>query len=175
MSTFTSAAIRKRDANPPERSNPEESQGIMKAAIGVAQIPVAGAGTFVKLIKVPSNARLHTLDYSSVTLGTSTIAITSFYPTTLPQGGAGSLAKTLEGTPIGSSQFIAGIAGIDTSAGWTTAYGLATTPGLGVQDNPLWQLLGLSEDPEGDIDLGFSVTVATSEAGYVGLKATYVD
>ena len=175
MSTFTSPAIRKRDANPPERTNPEEKNGGLKAAIGVSQIPVAGAGTFVKLIAIPSNARLHTLDYSSVTLGTSTVAITAFYPTVVSQGGAGSVAKTLEATPISSSTFIAGVAGIDTSAGWTTCLGLASTPALGVQDNPLWQLLGLTEDPEGDIDLGFSVTVATSEAGYVGLKATYVD
>ena len=175
MSTFTSPGLRNRDATPTVKSNPEEYRGIMKGAIGLFQIPVAGAGTFVKLISIPSNARLNTLEYSSATLGTSTIAITTFYPTNVPQGGAGSVAKTLEGTPIGSSQFIAGIAGIDTAAGWTTAFGLAVTPALGVQDNPLWQMLGLSEDPEGEIDLGFSVTVATSEAGYVGLKATYVD
>ncbi len=127
------------------------------------------------LIAVPSNARLQSLEYSSIALGTSTIAVTAFYPTNVPKGGFASVAASLAGTPISSSSFIAGIAGIDTNAGWTTCFGLAATPVLGVQDNPLWQVLGLTRDPEGEIDLGFSVTVATSIAGYVGLKASYVD
>lgn len=175
MSTFTSQAIRKRDANPPVRSNPEESQGILKAAIGVERVPIAGAGTLVKLIKIPSNARLHSLEYCSQTLGTSTLDITTFYPTTIPQGGAGSVAKSNEGLVIGSSQFVNNIAGVDDGTGWTNGLGAAATPAVGVLDNPLWQVLGLSEDPEGDIDLGFSVRAATAEAGYVGLRATYVD
>lgn len=175
MSTFTSPAIRKRDASPTERSNPEEYRGIMKAAIGVQNVTVAGAGTFIKLITVPANARLHTLDYASIALGTSTLAITAFYPTTVPKGGYASVAASLAGTPVSSSTFIAGITGIDSNVGWTTCLGVAATPTLGISDNPLWQILGLTRDPEGEIDLGFSVTVATSIAGYVGLRATYVD
>ena len=175
MSTFTSQAIRKRDASPTERMNPEESRGILKTAIGIQQIPIAGAGTFAKLISIPSNARLVSLDYIRQNLGTSTLDISVFYPTTIPQGGAGSVAKSSEGAIFGSSNFINNIIGTDAAIAWTTGFGLAVTPAMGALDNPLWQVLALTEDPEGEIDIGFSVRAATATAGYVGLRATYVD
>ena len=175
MSTFTAASITRRDAYPPVRINPEEGKGILKSVIGVQNVTVAGAGTFIKLISVPSNARLHSLEYCSQTLATSSLDISTFYPTLLPGGAASSVAKTSEGAIFTSSFFVNDITGVDGGTGWTNGLGAATTPAVANLDNPLWQMLALTEDPSVDIDIGFSVRTATTEAGYVGLRASYVD
>jgi len=175
MSTFTikSKVIANRDADPSVLSNPAEGQGGMKAVIGVDQTGAAimDAGSTVRLLTVPSNARLHTLEYSRQTLGTSTIDFTAWFPTTVSSPQSSVVAAAV----ISSSAFIAGLVGTDAAVGWTTAFGVVLTPALNESAQPLWQFLGLVDDPQTDIDLGFSVRVATAEQGYIGMKTTYVD
>lgn len=182
MSVFNvkSKVIANRDATPPILSNPEVALGKLKAAIGVENTgnfgaDIGGAGTAIKLITIPSNARIHDLYYGVGDLGTSSIDVTVFYPTYLPQGGANSLASSLAGTVAASSLFATAIAGVDTNIAWTDAMGIAASPTLQNRLKPLWSLLGLSADPGIEMDLGFTVRVAVVQNGYVGLKATYVD
>lgn len=182
MSVFNVKSIwlTNRDATPPRLSNPEISQGYQKAVVGVEKTSNMGsdlgaAGSAIRLISIPSNARLHSLEYGMGALGTSTLDITAWYPTTIPQGGQTAPASTLAGTVVMSSLFASNLAGIDTSLGWTDAFGKDATPALTNRAKPLWQVLGLSTDPELDFDFGYTMRVAVSINGYVGLKATYVD
>lgn len=182
MSVFTikSTVIKNRDNTPPILSNPEVAQGLVKGVLGVENTSnlgtdIGNAGTAIKLIPVPSNARLQTLEYATGTLGTSAIDIAVYYPTSMPQGGANAPATSLAGTVVASSLFASNIAGLDTMRAWTDAMGINATPTLQNRIKPLWQLVGLSVDPGFDFDLGFSVRTAVAINGYVGLRATYID
>ncbi len=177
--TIKSIVVTNRDSSPPVISNPEVRKGLLKAVVGEAvtnqlgNSDIGAAGTAIKLVSIPSNARLHSLDYEMGVLGTSSLYVAAFYPTVIPQGGFNAPASTLAGTLISSSTFVGNLSGADTSLGWTDCFG--TSVALGVRQKPLWSLLGLTVDPGVDLDLGFSVKTAVTSNGYVGLKATYVD
>lgn len=152
----------------------EGSPGVLREAVGADQIPADGAKPNVRLVSIPSCARISDIEYAKETTGTSALDVTAWYPTDIPQGGANAPAASLETTTISSSAFATNITGVDPGLGWTSAFGLAATPTLQARTQPLWQLLGLSSDPGIDIDLGFSVRTAAAEAGYVGMRVKYV-
>jgi hypothetical protein len=182
MSTFSikSKVVTNRDASPPILSNPEVAQGLLKGVLGVEKTTnnasdIGGAGTTIKLITVPSNARLQKLEYAMASLGTSAVDIAVWYPTTIPQGGQNAPAASLGGTLISSSAFVGNLAGVDTGVAWTDGMGKDATPSLTNRLKPLWSMVGLTTDPGIDLDLGFVVRTAVAINGYVGLQATYID
>lgn len=153
----------------------EGAPGAIRDVVGADNLPAsADAGSKMRLISVPSSARIVDLDYAKETTGTSALDVAVFYPTDIPQGGLNAPAASNEAALISSSAFATNISGSDLGVGWTTALGLAATPTLQKRMQPLWQLLGLSTDPGIDLDIGFTVRTATAEAGYVGLRAKYV-
>lgn len=174
-----SKVIANRDATPVVLTNPEISQGVLKAVIGVERTSVdasiGAAGTQLRLISVPSNARLHSMEYATADVETSALDIAVWYPTDLPQGGENSVAASNEAALISSSAFLGNIAGIDAARAWTDAMGANVTPTIVARSQQLWQMLGLTSDPGIDLDLGISVRTAVTTNGYVGLRATYVD
>ena len=182
MSVFNvkSAVIRNRDASPPLLSNPEVAQGLAKVVLGVNNTGHFGtdlseAGGAIRLITIPSNARLQSLEYAAGDLGTSALDITVWYPTEIPQGGANAPAATNEAAVVSSSTFLGNISGTDTSVAWTEAYGANVTPTITRYVRPLWDMVGLTTDPKIDLDLGFTIRTAVVQNGYVGLRAVYVD
>lgn len=179
MSTFNikSVVIRDREASPPLKNNPEVSQGLLKGVVGIEKntAAIVDAGTQFRLVSVPSNARLQSLEYTKETTGTTVLDIAVWYPNQLPQGAENSVAASSESALISSSTFVSNISGVDGGTGFTNGFGAATTPSVGALGQPLWQMLGLSTDPHVDLDLGFTVRTATAEAGYVGLRASYID
>ncbi len=182
MSVFSikSKYLANRDASPSILTNPELSQGLMKGVIGVEKTTnnasdIGAAATTIKLVSIPSNAKLQSLEYGMGPLGTSAIDIAAWYPTVIPQGGQNAPAASLNGTLISSSAFLGNFAGVDTSVGWTDAFGKDATPAFTARSRPLWSLLGLTTDPGVDLDLGFVVRTAVAINGYVGLRAQYID
>lgn len=171
MSSFNlkSTLIANRDAAPVVLTDPALGRGDTNEVIGCQQIPTtADVGSQVRLISVPSGARISALEYFNAQLGTSSLDIAAWYPTTV-QVQSGVVAAKL----ISSSAFAAAIAGVDTG---TVADGMGTIAQQSVQRRcqPLWQSLGLVADPNIDIDLGFTIRTTNSIAGYVGLRARYV-
>lgn len=169
-----------RDSSPSVLTNPGVGQGVMKAVIGVERTSPEGiskgaAGSALRLISIPSNARLHSLEYGTADIETSLLNIAVWYPTELPQGAENSVAASNEAALISSSAFIAGFSGLDGGQIWKDCMGANATPTLVARSYPLWQMLGLSADPGVDLDIGFSVETAVTTNGYVGLRATYVD
>jgi len=181
MSTFDikSVIIRNKEATPTGTVNDTfQGKGIAKHAAGVESTGVVaslGAGSQIRLISVPSNARITELDFAMETLGTSVLDIAVFFPAFLPQGGGNSVALTSASSIISTSTFEVNIAGIDTGVQWTEGMGPAAGTNLNSTMQPLWRRAGLTSDPQIDLDLGFTVRTANLEAGYVGLRATYVD
>lgn len=154
----------------------EGSPGILREVVGSdrTRADIVDAGTQIRLCSVPSSARVSDLFYARETLGTSALDIAVWYPTDIPQGGENVPAVSNEAVLISSSAFVTNITGTDAGIDWTSGMGLATAPTLQARTQPLWQALGLSEDPGIDLDLGFTVRTATAEQGYVGMRVRYV-
>lgn len=182
MSAFNikSTVLTQRDASPKVLSEGTLAKSMVREAIGVQRNSNAGtdlntAGTQIRLLSVPSTARLSTLEYASAALGTSAIDVAAWYPTTVPTGGGVFLADSVKGTLISSSAFLANIAGADAATAWTTAFPTVANFAIALYEQPLWQILGFSVDPEINIDMGFTVRTASAINGYVGLRARFTE
>ena len=182
MSAFNikSTVIAGRDATPKVLQEGILARGLLREGYGAQCVSSAGtdlnqAGTQIRLVTVPSHARISTLEYAGTTCGTSVLDVAAWYPTDIPKGGGNFLGASSAGALISSSKFLANINIPDTNQAFVTAFPAITTLTLGVQEQPLWQLLGLATDPEVPIDMGFTVRTACSINGYVGLRARYTE
>lgn len=181
MSAFNikSTVLAGRDATPKVLQEGTLARGLVREAYGAQCVSSAGtdlntAGTQIRLVSVPSHARLSVLEYAGTSTGTSALDIAAWYPTTIPGGGANFLT-TQAGTLISSSKLLTNFIIPDTNLQWTTAFPALATLNLGPQEAPLWQLLGLTTDPEVPIDLGMTVRTACAINGYVGLRARFTE
>lgn len=176
--TIKSKVIANRDATPTVLTDPIVAKGEVREAFGIEQIPTtADAGSKIKMLSVPSSARLSSLEYAvaNVGLGTSAIDIAAWFPTAVPnQSGVQTQSGVVAAALISSSAFKANIAGVDTGIEWTDGLGAISTNTLPKRNMPLWQALGLAADPNIDIDLGFSVRTASSLSAYAGLRARFI-
>ena len=176
--TIKSKMIANRDAQPSVLTDAIVAKGDLIEAFGVEQIPTtADAASKVKLVSVPSSARMSSFEYTVANggLGTSALDVAAWFPTTVPnQSNVAVQSSVVAGALISSSAFKANIAGVDTGVEWTTANAAISTNTIPKQNQPLWQYLGLQADPMIDIDLGFSVRTAVAVNGYVGMRARYV-
>lgn len=181
MSAFNikSSVLTGRDATPKVLAEASLAKGIIKEAYGAQCVSNAGtdlntAGTQIRLVQVPSVARLTSLQYCGTSTGTSALDIAAWYPTQIP-GGGGNFLTVASGALISSSKFLTNFIIPDTNSVFTTAFPAMATMGPGILEQPLWQMLGLATDPEVPIDLGITVRTACAINGYVGLKATYAE
>lgn len=175
MSSFNikSTVITNRDASPNRLTDGFVGIGGGKQVIGVERIPTtADAGSQVRLFTVPSSARIATMDYCAAAIGTSVLDISVWYPTYI---GVGAGITGTAAAIIASSAFVSNIAGVDTGVAWTDAMGTIAVQSVQRRAQPLWQSLGLSADPLIDLDVGFTVRTANAIAGYVGLRASFVE
>ena len=182
MSAFNikSTVLTQRDATPKVLSEGTLARGTVRSGFGVQKVSSAGtdlnaAGTQIRLVTVPSHARIESLDYGGTSCVTSALDVAVWYPTYVPAQGANFLTSSNAWTLISSSKFLANITIPDTDQAFTTAFPAITAANLGAQEQPLWQYLGLATDPEMSLDIGFTVRTACSINGYVGLKARYTE
>ncbi len=176
MATLKSTLITNRDANPKVLTDGAVSGGQMSMSYGFIYTGASdAAGTNYKMVQVPSSARLSSLGFINTTLGnSSSIDTTVWYPTTVPSGGGAFLAQSVAATVISSSCFKTAILGDTTNATYLELISTANTLNYPqYRELPLWQVVGLTSDPEIEFDIGFSVRVAVATAGYIGLNATY--
>lgn len=181
MSAFNikSTVLAGRDATPKVLQEGTLAKSRICEAYGAQKVSSAGtdlntAGTQIRLVSVPSTARLASLQYCGTSTGTSALDIAVWYPTQVPSGG-GNFLTTQGGTLISSSKFLTNFIIPDTNAVFTTAFPAMSVMGPDVLEQSLWQMLGLASDPEIPLDVGISVRTACAVNGYVGLKATYVE
>lgn len=182
MSIFNikSTVIAGRDATPKVLQESTLNRGIVKESYGAQKVSPAGtdlnaAGTQLRLVIVPSNARLSSLQYCGTSTGTSALDIAVWYPTVIPTQGGSFLAASSAGALITSSKFLTNFIIPDTNLVFTTAFPAMATMGPDVLEQPLWQMVGLTADPEIPFDLGVVVRTACAVNGYVGLKATFME
>ncbi len=181
MSAFNikSTVLTQRDAVPKVLSESILAKSRICEAYGAQCVSSAGtdlntAGTQLRLLQIPSTARISSLQYCGTSTGTSALDIAVWYPTTVPQGG-GAFTTAVGGSLIHSSKFLTNFIIPDTNSVFTTAFPAMSVMGPGILEQALWQMLGLTVDPEMALDVGVVVRTACAVNGYIGLKATYVE
>lgn len=176
MSTFNilSTILTNRDATPKVLTDAYVSGGTLKESQGYVQTNSGGAdgiGSTYRLCTVPSNSRVSSLDFQSSGLGTScTLDIGVWYPTFIPVGSGLSAANA--SAVINTTLFASALACSNAVA----STNLVTTANIAInkQEQPLWQMAGLTSDPEIDLDIVVYVHAAVALQGYVGLRARYL-
>lgn len=176
MANLKSTLLTNRDATPKVLTDGFLSGGTGTESVGSVLTGTSdAAGSTYRLVQVPSDARLDVLKWqTSASLGSGCILdVAVWYPTVVPQGGANFLAASVGGTLISSSIFATALGGTTAAIASTDITNQSGNYTVQIQEQPMWQVLGLVSDPEIDFDMGFTLRAATAAAGYVGMKASY--
>ncbi len=180
MSAFNikSTVLAARDATPKVASDAALAGERERQAYGCQKVSNAGtdlnqAATKIRLIQIPSSARITDLQYAATSCGTGVLDMAVWYPTYVPQGGGNFLAASVAGTLISSSTFVGNLNIPDTDQVFITAFPALSSLSMQKLERPLWEILGLTSDPEMNLDMGFIVRTACAINGYVGLRARY--
>lgn len=176
MSNFLkSTFLQNRDATPKVLTDGYLSGGMVTNAIGSVITGTSdSAGSFYRLISVPSNGRIESLKWQSAVLSNScAVDVAVWFPTVIPAGGGSFLPTACAGVLIGTSFFATTLNAGGPAVALTDITNQSTNYTIPLQETPLWNVLGFAADPEISFDIGFSVKTATGAAGYIGLKCTY--
>lgn len=176
--TTKSTQLTNRDATPRALTDPFIGAGSTTEGYGWVTANAGDSiGSFYKMMQVPSNCRLTSLRLACANLGTGvTVDVGAFYPPVIPQGGGQFLNGALAGTLVGgvSSQIAPGLAASAAIASFQDVISTANMS-LAQQEMPLWQMLGLSADPEVSFDIGYVVRgAAVGTTGQIAMKAIYI-
>lgn len=168
MANFLSDVITDRDASPVVRSNAAEVGGYMREVVAIIS-PAADEATTSNFVicAVPSNARV------------SQISVSHAEAATTGQGDIG-VMRLVDGAYV----FTGGDANLFTTAYDFDDAGVATDAWVDVEldiltlalaTTPLWECLGLSEDPAEDLYLSLDITeIFAGGPTAVGFRVRYV-
>lgn len=158
-----SGNITSRDASPRVKSNPSVVGGKLQSAVGVAAISNGDSvGSTYRMFQIPSNARMDELLISAPDIGTTTIADFGIYETT----DNGGLAVDADRFASAQSLKDGALAKFDV---------LHESGSIALSDleKPLWEMLGLTEDPGKNYDVVATLTGAADAAGSLAVLCRY--
>ena len=161
-----STLLTNRDATPKLLTDAGISGGAINESKGVVFTGATdAAGSTYRLVTMPSDGFVSSLSYYNTALGSGCVVdVAAWYPTSFQSGGGGFLAQSLTTTLISSSTFATALVGNTAHVDWTACMSTLGTTVPDGADFPIWQILGLSADPECNIDLGFTVRTAVATA-----------
>lgn len=166
-----STIISGRDATPKVLVDPYISGGKIKESQGSVQTGSAtdAVGSTYRLCQVPSNARITSLTLQNDALG-GAVNVGVYWPTYVPNGNG--LSSGNATTAINAS-CLASAFSVSTANSPTE---LITRANVSIpnQEVQLWQVAGLSADPEIYLDIVATVSTIMSAQGSIGLKAKYL-
>lgn len=161
--TTKSTTITNRDAVPQVINDGRLERGTLKSAVGsVTAANGDSIGSKYVLASLPSTAMVRQVLLSSAAI-TSGAANVGVYRNTRDGGAA--VSASLFGAAVS-------IASAQSNVDITNQSGTNT---IALQEQPLWQAAGLASDPASPLDIVVTLTAATTAAGLVSLKVTYVD
>lgn len=160
-----SAAITTADAAPPTPNQVplRLANARKRESIGVVAIPAAASiASIARVIRIKSSDRLSAL-FLSCTALTGAAADVGLYDVPTVNAGA-----VVDADLFASAQSIA------TALADTNVLRESTTVTVANLDKAIWQLLGLTADPNKSYDIALTFTAATTPAGDVALRAEFV-
>lgn len=160
--TVKSTPITNRDAVPRVFNHAGVDGGSVKAAVGVAAVPAAAnsASTY-RLVRVPSNAVVHSLKIWCGALTNTGAFDIGIYQTT-DNGGA----------VVDADHFASAVNCASAVAGTDVVHESGVFA-VGEAEQPLWQALGLTEDPKRDYDIVATQTETSESAANMAVKVIY--
>jgi hypothetical protein len=160
-SLISSTAVTMADTAPPNAKGPGPmiASGRVQQSVGTVECLAAdGTGSIYRMARIPSNARISSIDFSNDALAGGTVNI-GLYDTLANGSGA-----------VSASLFAAGVA---VTAAATNVNGY-TAVDIAKVEQQVWQLLGLTKDPGKLYDVGIAPATAITNAGTLTLRVNFV-
>lgn len=156
-----SQGITNRDATPSVKNG--YSVGTEKSVVAKVACGTGDLGSTYRFFSIPSNARVSELKIYSPDMGTTGVADIGIYET------------TEKGSAVVDADFFA--SALDMKAGALSGLDItheSAAFSLANCEKPLWEALGLTEDPNKVYDVVLTTTEAFQAAGTVKLLCRYV-
>jgi hypothetical protein len=164
--TTKSGVITNRDATPPVLSNDFLAKSVVYHAAGVVTAANGDSiGSAYKFFSVPSNAYLISVILSNDAI-TSASATIDLYDTTVNGGAI---------VPTTGTKAISDAISIATAATDKFVLGSGSSPGYtnANSEKRVWEILGLSSDPNKVYDVVMTLTAAATAGGSIALNVLY--
>lgn len=173
-SALKSTPITNLDATPvvPQTTG-EGGPGYCRSNFGfVTAVAADAAGSTYQLVRVPSNAKVQSLLFTSEAQGAGAVQLGLYYSTSKVDGTAVANQGAVIDAKFFADQFSIAAAVGPVEKVWAT--GGSNT--LDKRNQPLWQAAGLSADPGGYFDIVATVntTAITTGTGKLGATAIFV-
>lgn len=174
VSALKSAPITNLDATPvvPQTTG-EGAPGYCRAALGfVTAVAADSVLSTYQLVRVPSNAKVQSLLFTSEAQGAGAVQLGLYYSTSKVDGSPAALLGTVIDAKFFADQF--SLAAAVGPVEKVFATGGSNT--LDKRNQPLWQAAGLAADPGGYFDIVATVntTAITTGTGKLGATAIFV-
>lgn len=165
MASRKSAQITNRDASPTVLNSPFTG---VPARMQSAYARIGAVGTtdvlndVYRMVEVPSNARIVSVRHFNAALGGSSAGDVGVYRN-VRDGGA-----VVDADLFGSAvSFVSAVNGTEISFE-STQYTIAE------REQPLWQVLGFTSDPNTTFDIAITLTATVNTSGDIGLYVDFV-
>ena len=165
MANVSTTLISNRTATPRVKNDPWNNAVLKSTGVGLLEVSTSeDVGNILRFVQVRSNA---------------VIRAVSLYCDAVAVGGAmdvGVYRTTDDGAAVVDADFFASAQVVTTAliVGTNIAHESAVY-GIEDLDKPLWEALGLTEDPNVWYDIAGTVTTDMGGAGTIGLEVRYVD
>lgn len=157
-----STQLTNRDATPVVLNNPLNTGSRLSNSKGLITTGTADSiASIYRMCTVPTGACIESLLLSCAAIATA------------PAGDIGVYRTTADGSAVVSVAFFASAQLFSSALYNTEILNESTTNTPAKQLQPLWQALGVATDPGGFYDICITLTVATTAAGDIALKAIY--
>lgn len=163
VENLNSTPIGNIEATPKVFNNSNVEGGHLRSSVAIVEASASASATSTyMMVKVPSNARIRDVIFSSDAMGATGAVDVGIYQTE-ENGGA----------VVDADHFASAVA--NTSA--VTNSNVTHESGVnGIEDKakPLWEALGLSADPKRDYYVGLTATAVLADGGTMALDVSYV-
>lgn len=158
-----SATITNRDATPRVANNARLSGAHLRSAVGSATA-TAGVttGSTYRLCSVPSNALVREVLVSTVAQGGTSAADVGVY------------RATADGGAVVDADFFGSAVSLVSALSRSDVTNESTTYTPTKREQPLWQAVGLSSDPGGELDIVLTTTATLTNGGLLSAEVGYV-
>lgn len=162
-STLKSTAITNRDATPKVPTNAKLYGAPVQNGFGYCTAAASDdTSSTYRCVAVPSNAVIRSIMLSSVAQGGSAAVDVGVY------------RATVDGGAVVDQDFFGSAVSVVSAVQRSDVTNESTTNTLAKQEQPLWQAVGLSSDPGGELDIVATPTATMTNGGAIGLNVSYV-
>jgi hypothetical protein len=152
----------------------EGAFGMMRRATGYATaVASSSVGATYQLVRVPSNAKIQSIDFESAAQGAGKFSLGVYYAT--DGSNASSVTGGLLLAATINATFFASQIDCSSAVAITNETNQSGNYTIDLRTKPLWLALALATDPGGNLDIVATVdtTAVTTGTGKFGIAVTY--